>query len=296
MILGQQFPVELALLDRGRLNDSHPIVRQMRQATSAAFWDFSSQVRPALTLLGPNYPGPWSTVGAPQLKATRWGPGFTANGSTDYIVRAVGVNPAPVIIVLCVWIQHEVSTAAKIHYALGSGAVANGAYVYVGSGNGVADSRIRVGHRTLDGGGNIEIFGPTPEEGKLYATASIFASNTGGSCTLYVNGEGYAGINSTDATTTTLVNESVGALSRGTTGQFSPSTVLFAARYKPTATPDQSIVRELNNWTREVSRTFSIFESKRIWVPMSAGGGSTGAVSLIHGLTRPNLTSGRLVA
>ncbi len=31
-------------------------------------------------------------------------------------------------------------------------------------------------------------------------------------------------------------------------------------------------------------------------VPVLAGGGSTGAVSLIHGLTRPNLTSGRLVA
>lgn len=40
-----------------------------------------------------------------------------------------------------------------------------------------------------------------------------------------------------------------------------------------------------------------------LWYPLrsrkwmvSAGGGSTGAVSLIHGLTRPNLTSGRLVA
>lgn len=36
--------------------------------------------------------------------------------------------------------------------------------------------------------------------------------------------------------------------------------------------------------------------ARRIWVPVSAGGSPTGAVSLIHGLTRSNLTSGRLVA
>jgi len=41
----------------------------------------------------------------------------------------------------------------------------------------------------------------------------------------------------------------------------------------------------------------TVFAARRIWVPVSAGGGGGGAaVSLLGGLTRSNLTSGRLVA
>lgn len=39
-----------------------------------------------------------------------------------------------------------------------------------------------------------------------------------------------------------------------------------------------------------------LYEPRRIIVPVSAAGGGTGNVSLLHGLTRSNLTSGRLVA
>lgn len=158
---------------------------------------------------------------------TAQGKGVKGNGSTGHFYRSISV-PSQAMWLLAVFKAETVSTALKIPYSLGS-STGDTAYTAICSGNGTANN-LRAFFRGTSTGG-IAIAGPTPVAGNVYSCLFVVPSAAENDAYLCVNGAFYNAQESasTDSGfTATFSYETLLALKRTSTGQYSADTLLLA--------------------------------------------------------------------
>lgn len=161
------------------------------------------------------------------------GVGVKGDGSTGLYSRTTSVVPQAMWMA-AQFVCNSVSALQKVAYALGSNAASAGAYCAISSGDSVS-SNLVFQLRAIDSSVAIGKSGPVPVVGTTYTCIAVFPSNLKADAYVYVNGVKYTADFSGSADISfagpsTLVNEAVGALKRGTTAVYSNDTVLFTAR------------------------------------------------------------------
>ena len=204
----------------------------VRHVNSARLWSLPAAVP---SEAAQNSLGGYAKTGTIDLTPSPGGLGVKGDGSTGYYSRSVSVTPQAMWVMVQV-VCSSVSATQRFVYGLGSAASSGGAFVGISFGNGT-DSAIALQYRTTDGTGTaLNKVGPVPSAGSLYTIVGVFPSALVADAYLYVNGVKYitnGSLTSTDQNftgATTLVNESAGALKRGTVNPWSNDTLLFTAR------------------------------------------------------------------
>ena len=242
-----------------RLNAEHPLAALIRDSGAANLWGSiaAQDIGPAI--------GPWTpngtTTGAIAKKGWK---GVSGNGTTGYFNRAISIPTNTLRHVLFCIFAYDATTQGVL-YSLGSNTVGTAAY----AGFNMASGALRADYRALDNGVAHSATGPTLVAGGIYACAFEITSLTATSNFLHVNGVKYAASGSAlPGITSPLVHESVLALRRNAASLFCTSKVFFTARALLNSGDDYSAL--LTEWTQN---PLDLFEPRRIWVPVSAGGG-----------------------
>lgn len=206
---------------------------------------------------------------------TAQGKGAKGNGSTGHFYRSISV-PSQAMWLLAVFKAETVTTSLKIPYSLGS-STADTAYTGICSGNGTANN-LRAFFRGTSTGG-IAISGPTPVAGNVYSCLFVVPSAAENDAYLCVNGAFYNAQEaaSTDSGfTATFSYETLLALKRTSTGQYSADTMLLAG-YGLGAMP-QSLAQSLS------ANPWQLFTPQKR-VIYFAGGASSGNSILSEGFS-----------
>lgn len=161
---------------------------------------------------------------------TAFGIGPKAGGTvSDYYSRTISVT-AQAMWMIAVFVPTVVNTTQKLNYGLGSSAATAGAYIGISSGFNGTNSNVLCQFRGWDGGAIFNKLGPVPVVGKMMSAVFVCPSNLASAAYMYVDGSFYntSAAGDGDTTfTTTLVNESIGALKRGAVAVPSTDTVLL---------------------------------------------------------------------
>ena len=206
---------------------------------------------------------------------TAQGKGVKGNGSTGHFYRSISV-PSQAMWLLAVFKAETVSTALKIPYSLGS-STGDTAYTGICSGNGTANN-LRAFFRGTSTGG-IAIAGPAPVAGNVYSCLFVVPSAAENDAYLCVNGAFYNAQESasTDSGfTATFSYETLLALKRTSTGQYSADTVLLAG-YGLGVIP-QSLAQSLS------ANPWQLFTPQKrvIYFDGAGAGGATANAALPH--------------
>ena len=193
---------------------------------------------------------PFSSAGViSNNNPTPFGKAVVGNGSTGVLSRAVSVTPQAMWMVAS-FIPATISTAQKAHYSLGSAAATTGAYIAISSG-GNSLNNIGCQFRGNDGGSVINKLGPVPIIGQQTTVVFVCPSNQNSAARIYVNGIVYNNdaAGAANATfTTTLVNESIAALKRGTTANYTSDKILLAGYGLGQISPNIALELSRNPW------------------------------------------------
>lgn len=205
-------------------SDYAHLVRSVRQ------WNIPATIPVECSLRGLDG---FAKTGTIDVSASPAGVGVKGDGSTGLYSRTVAVVPQAMWMA-AQFICNSSTITQKTAYGLGSGAASGGTFCGIFSGNSTTSAFI-VQLRAVDAGPVIGKLGPTPVVGTTYNVVAVFPSELKADAYLYVNGIKYTADFSSSADIsfvgpTTLVNECVGALKRGTTAVYSSDTVLFTAR------------------------------------------------------------------
>ena len=213
--------------------------------------------------------GAFAKTGTIAVATSSGGVGVKGDGSTGLYSRTTSVVPQAMWMAVQ-FVCNSVSTTHKTVYALGSAAASTGAFVGISSGINSTDSNINSQFRSIDSGVIIAKLGPVPVVGGTYTIVAVFPSGLKADAYLYVNGVKYTTdyASSADisfAGATTLVNESAGALKRGTTALYTNDTILFTAR--GTGRIPEPLARQIS----ENPYSLLTVPKRNIWVDVSGG-------------------------
>lgn len=149
---------------------------------------------------------------------TPFGRAVAGDGSTGLLSRSVSVTPQAMWMVVS-FIPTIINTTQKCLYALGSSSTSSGAYIGISSG-GASQTGITAQFRGLDGGSAIITkTAVVPVIGRPTTAVFVCPSAVSSAARIWVDGISYntdaAGAGTTTFTTS-LVNEALGSLRRGT--------------------------------------------------------------------------------
>lgn len=212
--------------------------------------------------------GGYSKTGTIDVAVSSAGIGVKGDGSTGLYSRAVSVVPQAMWMAVQFTVN-SVTTTQKCVYALGSAGVTTAAYCGIFNGNGTT-SELSVQFRAVDASATaISKLALTPVVGTTYTVIAVYPSGLKADAYTYVNGVKYIAdsASSTDITfvgASTLVNEAVGALKRGTTAVYGSDTILFTTR--GLGQIPESLAKQFSENIYSSLR----YQERNVWVPTSA--------------------------
>lgn len=189
----------------------------------------------------------------------------TGNGSSTYLNWAINFTSSFPVLLFGVFVVRQTSTAYQTAIGLGDKDVTSGG-VYGGIGQGASATSIQGWLRLVSGGSAPEVTGPTATIGRTYAVARISRGLT--DHVMWVNGARYTNNNSTASPNAEVFGHfSINAARRVTTPTFYGLQSVALGGYSRKDPGEQ--------WMQafSVAPWATVFAPRRIWVPVSAGGG-----------------------